>query len=73
MAANPDRKRRSLVGRVFAVIGKVLGTLILVGVLTALIVACLFAKYVKEDLSQQLDFSFDSITLDQTSVSPALP
>lgn len=68
MAANPDRKRRSLVGRIFAVIGKVLGTLILVGVLTALIVACLFAKYVKEDLSQQLDFSFDSITLDQTSV-----
>ena len=43
MAANPDRKRRSLVGRIFAVIGKVLGTLILVGVLTALIVACLFA------------------------------
>lgn len=66
MAANPQKKRTT-VRQIFAVIGKIFGTLVLLGVLTALVFACIFAKYVKEDLSTQLDFSFDEIKLDQTS------
>lgn len=44
----PSRKRRSGgAGRVFAVIGKVLGTLVLVGVITCAILACFAAVYIK--------------------------
>ena len=75
MGRSPEKKQRSaagrgaaVVGRVFAVIGKILGTFLLVGVLTALVFACLFARYVKSDLSKQTDFSLDNFTLDQTSV-----
>ena len=48
-------------------VGKVLGTMVLVLFLTTLIFACLFALYVKNDLSAQVD-SIDGFTLDQTSV-----
>ena len=54
--------------RVFGTIGKVLGTVLLVFFLTALVFTCLFALYVKNDLSQQVDFSIEGFSLDQTSV-----
>ena len=53
---------------VFGVIGKVFGTILLVCFLTALIFTCLFALYFKNDLSQQVDFSIEGFSLDQTSV-----
>ena len=53
--------------RVLRVVGKVLGTIILVLFLTTLIFACLFALYIKNDLITQVD-SIDGFTLDQTSV-----
>lgn len=68
MAANPEKKKRSVAGRVFSMIGKIIGTILLVGVFTTLIFACLFAKYVKDDLSKQADFSVDGFSLQQTSV-----
>ena len=78
MGRSPEKKQRSaagrgaaVVGRVFAVIGKILGTFLLVGVLTALVFACLFARYVKSDLSKQTDFSLDNFTLDQTGAGGA--
>ena len=52
--------------RVLKGVGKVLGTMVLVLFLTTLIFACLFALYVKNDLSAQVD-SIDGFTLDQTS------
>lgn len=62
------RKERSGIGRFFAGLGKVVGTCVLVGILTLLIFACLFALYVKNDLSTQVDFSIEGFALDQTSV-----
>ena len=56
------------VRHIFGTIGKVLGTLVLVLVLTASIFACLFAVYVKNDLSQQTAFSMEGFALDQTTV-----
>ena len=53
--------------RILHGVGKVFGTLVLVLFLTTLIFACLFALYVKNDLSAQVD-SIDGFTLDQTSV-----
>lgn len=53
----------------FAVAGKVIGTLLLVGILTFLIFLCIFVVYVKNDLSAQAaDFTMDGFSLDQTSV-----
>ena len=49
--SNPSPRPRPrggvTVGRVFAVIGKVLGTLVLVGILTCAILACFAAVYIK--------------------------
>ena len=47
---------------------QVLGTLLLIGLLTALIFACLFAIYVRTDLSEQVDFAVQDLSLNQTSV-----
>ena len=55
-------------GRVFwRGFGKVFGTLVLTGFLTLLVFLCIFAIYVKNDLSQQVDFSLEGFSLDQTS------
>ena len=51
--------------RILKGFGKVFGTMVLF--LTTLIFACLFALYVKNNLSAQVD-SIDGFTLDQTSV-----
>lgn len=48
--------------------GKVFGTLVLTGFLAMLIFLCIFAMYVKNDLSQQVDFSLEGFSLDQTSM-----
>lgn len=53
--------------RILKAFGKVFGTMVLVLFLTTLIFACLFALYVKNNLSAQVD-SIDGFTLDQTSV-----
>ena len=53
--------------RILKGFGKVFGTMVLVLFLTSLIFACLFALYVKNNLSAQVD-SIDGFTLDQTSV-----
>lgn len=58
----------SAVGSVLAVLGKILGTILLILVITGLIVLCRFAKYVKEDLSEETLLDLENFTLDQTSV-----
>ncbi len=66
---NPETgKQTSRVGHVLASIGKVVGTICLTGFLALLIFACLFAVYVKNDLSQQAQWDADAIYFDQTSV-----
>ena len=52
--------------RILKGFGKVFGTMVLVLFLTTLIFACLFALYVKNNLSAQVD-SIDGFTLDQTA------
>ena len=47
--------------------GKVFGTLVLTGFLALLIFLCIFAMYIKNDLSEQVDFSLEGFSLDQTS------
>ena len=63
-----EAAKKSGAGHVFAVIGKVIGTGFLTAFLAFLIFACLFAVYVKNDLSQQAEWAADSFSLDQTSV-----
>ena len=63
-----EAAKKSGAGHVFAVIGKVIGTVFLTAFLAFLIFACLFAVYVKNDLSQQAEWAADSFSLDQTSV-----
>ena len=46
-----EAAKKSGAGHVFAVIGKVIGTVFLTAFLAFLIFACLFAVYVKNDLS----------------------
>lgn len=62
------KKKKVTVGRVLGVIAKAVGTLLLVGVLTALIFSCIFAVYVKNNLSKQVDFEIQDMSLNQTSI-----
>ena len=48
--------------------GKIFGTLVLVGFLTALVFICILSVYIKKDISSQADFSVEGFALDQTSV-----
>jgi len=54
--------------RVIKKIFKVCGTVMLTGILAALIFVCIFAVYVKTYLQSQIDFSIENFALDQTSV-----
>lgn len=54
--------------RFLRTLGKIFDTLILTGFLTVLVFLCIFAVYVKNDLSNQSDFSVEGFSLDQTSV-----
>ncbi len=65
---NMEEESRHSVRHGFAVAGKIIGTLVLVGILTVLIFMCIFVVYVKKDLASQADFSMDGFALDQTSV-----
>ena len=47
---------------------KIFGTVMLTGILAALIFVCIFAVYVKTYLQSQIDFSMENFALDQTSV-----
>lgn len=62
------RGSQNRAGRVFSKIGKIIGTVFLTGLITCLILACIFAVYVKSFLQPQLNFDIDSFSLDQTSV-----
>ncbi len=64
-AGQGAEKKKQSGWRIF---GRIVGTIALVGVLTVLVFACLFALYVKNDLAQQTDFSLEGFALDQTSV-----
>jgi penicillin-binding protein 1A len=50
------------------ILGKIVGTTFLVGVLAAALFLCIFAIYVRNYLMPQLDFSVESFSLNQTSV-----
>ena len=65
---NEAAKKTGGARRVLCTIGKVVGTVLLTAFLAFLIFACLFAVYVKNDLSQQAEWAADSFSLDQTSV-----
>ena len=54
--------------RAWSLAGKIFGTVVLTGFLAFLIFACIFAMYIKNDLTQQVDFSVEGFALDQTSV-----
>lgn len=54
--------------RVLVRIGKIVGTVVLLAILTLLIFVCLFAVYVKNDLSEQAQWASDSFSMEQASV-----
>lgn len=68
MSDKPKKSVAAMIGKVFAVTGKILGTFLLVVILTGLIFACIFANYFKDELSLEADFDYESVTLDETSV-----
>ena len=63
-----EKPPRSRARRVWGMIGKIFGTVVLVCFLALLIFVCIFAVYIKNDLSDQVDFSVEGFSLDQTSV-----
>ncbi len=62
------KRENGAAGRRWRTIGKVVGTAFLVIFLALMIFACLFALYVKNDLSTQIDFSVEGFDMDQTTV-----
>lgn len=66
--ADKQRRERISAGNTWRWVGRVFGTLVLVGFIALLIFACIFAMYIKNDLSEQVDFSVEGFALDQTSV-----
>ncbi len=67
-AYDNQRPPRSRARKIWGRIGKVFGTLLLVGFLTLLVFVCIFAMYIKNDLSEQVDFTVEGYAMDQTSV-----
>ena len=67
--SNPTPRRRVSVGRIFAVIGKVLGTILLVGVLTCAILACFAAVYIKTVILPETHLD---LTLFETKLSSTI-
>ena len=63
-----EKLDKNKAGRFFSALGKIFGTIFLIGIIAGLIFVCIFASYVKNDLSHQVDFSVEGFTLDQTSV-----
>jgi len=56
------------IGGVFSIIFRIIGTLLLIGVTTGLIFACIFAIYLKTNLTDELDMTLEDFTLNLTSV-----
>ncbi|NCC69021.1 MAG: penicillin-binding protein, partial [Clostridia bacterium] len=54
-------------GSVARIIGKVIVTLLLIGITTGLLFTCIFAYYVKTSLSDDLDISLDDMALNLAS------
>ncbi|MBQ7254861.1 MAG: transglycosylase domain-containing protein [Oscillospiraceae bacterium] len=59
---NPRTKKR------LERIGKIIGTILLIGLLTALIFTCIFAVYVRDILSKQAEFDAQDMAMNQTSI-----
>lgn len=59
---------RGIAGAIFRVFGKTLGTIVLVGLISGLIFACIFTAYLINYLMPQVSFSLDSFRLNQNSV-----
>lgn len=68
MSQTRGEERRPVAGRILLRILKILGTVLLVGVLSALVFTCFFAAYVQTDLAQQVDFEVQDFSLNQTSI-----
>lgn len=62
-----ENSERNLSVRVFGSIFKVLGTILMIGLVTGVMLACIFAIYVKNYLNTGLEVNVDDFTLDQTS------
>ena len=56
------------VGAVIALVFKIIGTLILIGITTALIFACIFLVYVKTNLTSELGLSLENFTMNESSI-----
>lgn len=65
IAKEPGTEKRS--GRAGRVLG-VIGTILLIGVVTALIFVCIFAFYVKTCITPSLDIDLNDFTLNQSSI-----
>lgn len=63
-----ENQRPPRARRIWRRIGKIFGTLLLTGFLTLLVFVCIFAVYIKNDLSEQVDFSVEGYAMDQTTV-----
>ena len=64
IAREPAEKRGSAFGRIMGVIG----TILLIGVVTGLIFVCIFAFYVKTCITPGLDLDLNDFTLNQSSI-----
>ena len=60
------RKKGSTVGHVFATIGKVLGTLLLVGITTCAFLACFAAVYIQQVIIPQTDLNLGDFIVDMS-------
>ena len=67
MAHRNESKKSGGAGRFLKKLGIAFGTLMLVGFLSLLVFACIFAVYIHTDLSNQVDFSVKMPTMNQTS------
>ena len=65
IAKEPGTEKRG--GRASRVLG-VIGTILLIGVVTALIFVCIFAFYVKTCITPSLDIDLNDFTLNQSSI-----
>ena len=68
-AASSESSRTGIriVGKITGIFFKILGTLLLIMLTTGIVFTCIFAIYVKTNLSTELDLNLDDFTLDQTS------
>jgi len=67
-SAGHKKRRKRSAGHTVALVFKVLGTLILIGVLTTGIFAWIFLQYVKTTLAPELVVNLDAFTMNQTSI-----